>query len=356
MKIGIVTVPDSANYGSFLQGIALKWVLESMGHEVCFIATREKEYVRKIYYNWHPVKRDLKHPVRFIRNNLTGVRKYEMYKKDHQLIDIRDLKDAQDRDLFILGSDEIWNAHTEVFRRPVFYGAGMSPKIAYAVSTGNASEQDFEEHPEIKKWIQSVDDICVRDESSREIVEKITEKTPMLVCDPTMLVASERFMKLCDEPYLLEHRYILVYLYPNTISRQAVRELKKFAKKKGLKLVAAGFHHAWCDHEVMCCPTEFSSVVHGAEYVITATFHGSIFSILNEKQFISIRTNKKVPDLLNRLGLSMQLMEKTELTEERLNEKLCGEKICYESVNEKIQDWRESSRMKLKEVISGYAD
>ena len=88
MKIGIVTVPDSANFGSFLQAYALKLVLEEWGHSVVFFRTREQDYLRKIYVDWKPKKRNLKHPFQFVMKNLNGRTKRQKFLEDQELLEI----------------------------------------------------------------------------------------------------------------------------------------------------------------------------------------------------------------------------------------------------------------------------
>ena len=48
MNIGIITVHDSANFGSFLQAYAMKLALEDLGHNVKFIKTRSDRKVKKV--------------------------------------------------------------------------------------------------------------------------------------------------------------------------------------------------------------------------------------------------------------------------------------------------------------------
>lgn len=252
MRIGIVTVPDSANFGSFLQAYALKIILNGMGHEVRFIATRDQTYVRNIYYNWKPKLRNLKHPVRFVKQNRNGYKKYGLFLADHKKIVIDDEYQQGQYDLILLGSDEIWNVCTEVFRRPIFYGQDMHPVIAYAVSAGKALYEDFQKYPEIMAQIKNIRHICARDENTKSIVEHITQKECPLVCDPTFLVDWKVLEEDYDDEYLKNNKYILIYLYPGSVSKESINAIKRFANQNGLKLVAAGLYNDWCDYNVIC--------------------------------------------------------------------------------------------------------
>ena len=96
-------------------------------------------------------------------------------------------------------------------------------------------------------------------------------------------------------------------------------------------------------------------MLQNAEYVITATFHGSIFSILNEKQFISIEMSAKVKDLLTRIGLEQRLVARKMITEDVLESLLVEKEVNYKQVNITINEWKKYSLQKLSEVIEKYA-
>lgn len=293
MKIGIVTVVDSANFGSFLQGLALQDVLQKMGHEVEFISTRDEKYVKRIYYTWKPRKRDLIHPFQFVKRNLNGYKKREKFLEDQKMVKICPFEDKDKFDLCILGSDEIWNVRTQVFRLPVFYGEDMKNVITYAVSSGQADKMDFKKYPEIMERISEIPDILVRDKKTQNIVKEITGEEPDLVCDPTLLADRNLFFKDVPKSFIKEEKYLLVYMYPAMAVQEDIKSIKAFASSRNLKLVSVGFYNAWCDRNIICGPMEFCSALQNAEYVITATFHGSIFSILMKSNLLLLQCQIK---------------------------------------------------------------
>lgn len=354
MKIAIVTVPDSANFGSFLQAYSLKLVLEDWGHEAVFLATRDQEYLKKIYVNWRPRKHHLKHPVQFIMKNLNGTEKMLKFQADQQLLEIHEQNGKEHFDMFLLGSDEIWNVRAEVFRNPVFYGKGMSPAAAYAVSAGSAAYEDFLKYPDIMESIRNIPDILVRDRNTLGIVEHIVHDVPSIVCDPTFLVSADRLTQPYKDTFLENNDYLVIYLYPGSVSKETVRIIKRFARKHGMKLVSVGFWNGWCDYNVTCRPLEFSSVIKGASAVVTGTFHGTIFSILNKKRFISIGLTIKVKELLEQLDLNDRHVEKTDISEELLEKKIMHDVTGYDRIDKKIQEQRQESLRLLKGVIHKY--
>lgn len=84
MKIGIVTVEKSANVGSFLQAYALQKVLEAWGHEVYFVSAGQESFFKREYCWFIPKRGNLKYPVKFIKRNLDGLKKYKLFAQDHK--------------------------------------------------------------------------------------------------------------------------------------------------------------------------------------------------------------------------------------------------------------------------------
>lgn len=347
MKIAVVTVHDSANFGSFLQAYALNAFLKAEGHEVHFVKTRSEKYVKNLYYNLCPSKEWIKHPLRLLKKTIYGMKKYKLFSRELACFD--EALSCENADITVLGSDEIWNVRTPVFNSPLFYGEGCEKIIAYAVSSGLAMPSDFEGKSHIQNLIKKISMPLVRDENTADCVEKITGIRPEIVCDPTFLAEKEIFKRKYKNIYLEKHPYILIYTYE---PEPRVRKIfKDFAKKHNLKLVSAGFYYDWCDYNILCSPLELCGVMEKAQYVITTTFHGSIFSILNHKKFVSIPLSQKTEDILKRLGLENAAVSFAELSEELLRKKLLETEYNYAEVDEKIAKMREHSAKLLRERI-----
>lgn len=351
MKIAVVTVHDSANFGSFLQAYALKNVLEKDGHEVCFTITRDKKYVKGLYYKFVLSREAVLHPVRTLKNIFYGRKKYKLFKTEQKCFKEIKPEEIKSCDISILGSDEIWNIRTDVFRYPVFYGEYSEKTVAYAVSAGLSGPEEFDKHPEIKEYIKNIEMPLVRDENTARCVEKITGVYPDTVCDPTLLADAEIYNKTYEDNYINGNRCLMLYAYQPDLKTRAI--IREFAEKHGLKLVSVGFYYDWCDYNVLCSPLEFCSVLKKAEYVITTTFHGTIFSVLNNKKFVSIPLSQKTDDILGKFGLNDIKLSFENLSVELLEEKLCGFSEDYGKVNEKIISMREDSLSKLRERIRG---
>lgn len=349
MKIGIVTVHDSANYGSFLQGYALYHILENWGHEVYFIRTREKKYVKQIFCPKISKKNLLKHPVNTWKAHCQGKEKYENFQKELEQFCVLEHWNDIKLDKIILGSDEIWNVKTPAFRREIFYGIGMENVTTYAVSAGAATLEQLEEYPALVEGIKKINNILVRDVNTKKIVEQITGNVPKMVCDPTFLLPVSAYVS-ADQTVVMnqKQKYILIYSY--RIKEPLKNNIIKFAKENNLKMVAACMNHDWCDEFVNGSPLKFCEILLAAEYVVTTTFHGTIFSFLNHKKFVVEPFSPKVNDVLEKVGLEDALIEEG-ISYERFKQALQNGNYDYAAVEEKIAYWRERSLELLKESL-----
>lgn len=349
MKIGIVTVQDSNNFGSFLQAYALQSILQKLGHEVVFIRSRSKQYIKHLFYRVRPSKRECLHLLRFAKENWEGWKKYQRFQAEQKCFRVLDYYEDEKLDLVILGSDEIWNVRTEVFRNPIFYGAEMEPVMAYAVSIGNATIDDMQCIPQ--ENFKHVSPILVRDAHTSDFLKTIQIDT-QVVCDPTLLVEKSIFYRPYQSKLLNELPFILVYSYG--LSDQIVKSIRTFARRNNLRILSACFPFPWCDGVFDCAALDFCAVLEQAKYVFTSTFHGTIFSVLNHKQFVSIPQSRKTSDLLEVLNLSERLVGSEECDSAELQEKLANQTIDYTCVDQNIKRMRSESLKLLKDALQKY--
>ena len=347
MKIGIITVQDSNNFGSFLQAYALQDVLEKMGHDVYFIRTRSKEYIKKLFYHNIPNKHELKYFFSFIKNNYGGRKKYKRFKEEQKCFKVLDNYE-EFLDVVILGSDEIWNVTTPVFRNDIFYGRDMKSVMTYGVSIGNATLKDM--HCIDVNNFKNIRPILVRDNHTSDYLESVGINSSV-VCDPTFLVDPQIFKRNYSDSLLDGAPYMLIYSYG--LDEDIVKALKEFAKKRGLRILSVCFEFDWCDGMIDCAALDFSTVMEKAEYVFTSTFHGTIFSILNHKKFISLPCSRKTSDLLAQMQLTCRLVNIEECSSEIIEYKMVDE-IDYDKIDGIISYMRETSIEKLKDGISLY--
>lgn len=299
IKVHIVTVYNSLNPGSFLQAASLYKAVEALGYDVAFYKTGARSlYKSALIESIYMLKKgDIKSMLSKFKMAKLFIKELKNYKISKNF--------DENNDLFVLGSDEIWNvARKNMADYPIFWGEGLPQErcISYAPSLNNATEEELKQYSYISKAMEKLSAISVRDSYSKETLSKITDREIVEVCDPTLLLTKNEHENALNP---VKHKdYIFVYVYAKAVSDEDIKAIRAFAKEKGKKLIAFGSAHKWCDENVFGTAYDFMSYIKNADYVCTSTFHGTIFSIIFQKQFAVLgNKNRKVAELLNTIGI-----------------------------------------------------
>lgn len=352
MKVGILSMQRVMNYGSFLQGFALKKTIEELGHQCEFIDIEQGRVfpelkrtigfiVNKVierYFKWDVLTR--LHYTRIFQNRF----KTEFF----DLLGVN-THTIQHFDIAVIGSDEVFNfAQRDPWGfTPQLYGKvkDADKVISYAGSFGHTTLKDIEYFgvkEEIENSLRLMAAISVRDKNSYEIVQKLTGISPIVNVDPVLMFDYLPYVKLPDLK-----DYIVIYTYPNRIKdRKEISAIKSFARKHNKKLISIGFYFPWCDETVIPTPFEVLGYMKKADYIVTDTFHGSVMSLKFNRLFVALvrSSNKqKMNSLLSQFGLSDRIVEDITLLE-----KTMLNTIDYDFVNAKLSFEREKSIDYLK--------
>lgn len=344
MKIFIVTIYNSLNAGAYLQAYALSAFLKRLGFEACFLKTKaRKPFLRSMVSIMRSVMR-----FRFKEACFQLTKLWNFWKAVRRFTTCS-LSATSERDVFVFGSDEIWNISRKDIRDyPVLYGEGI-PRgywASYAPTINNTSLEDLKANRGFVESLNKFDKISVRDKHSQDCLSVVTKKDVSLVLDPTFLLKREDYSQVeCAGP---KGDYILVYGYRSRFGQEAVGLITSFARAKGLRLISIGDRFDWADINVPASPFEFLSYFRDARYVITNTYHGTIFSIIYNKSFVTFTANEiKTNDLLKRLGLESRIYDGTVDIDD-----LAGQEIDYDMVNIKLRDEINSSVDYIYEFIA----
>jgi hypothetical protein len=297
-KILISTVYEPfTNLGSFLQTYALYTFLRDNGYDVQVIEKNSVSHsLRKTILKLNPRRQF------FLR----------LKKGFKGFLDIRQLpriskSNVNDNpaDILICGSDEIWNLDNAYFKDLMFWGGNINvaKKIAYAVSAGSMSQQTLLSSAEHVAEIKNFDFCFPRDIHTKGILQNILTQEFQLVGDPTLLVPVSKISRPIKLP---KQKYLLVYTYglPNNY----IEYVKKFAADNNLIIISPCFWHTWADKVIECSALQFSTLIAGAEYVFTTTFHGAIFAMLNHTNCAILPIRDKVKDIAIRLSCEERLV------------------------------------------------
>lgn len=309
MKIGIITAYNAYNYGAVLQAIALKKVLNKMGHEVQFIETYSEITAWKIFLASAPIEnignfKDI-HNIRFAIDVFIKFRKI---RKQFHAIPLKHIT-KNTFDVVIIGSDELWNLSIETRLKGIFYGQGIPCPhiITYAISSGKTKHQAYKKYPYIIDNMKKLEMILVRDTVTQNNMENLFQKQCPKVVDPTLLAGNAPLSRKCNEAP--RDPFLLIYGY--SFDGKIKKYICNYAKEHHLKTVSVCMKHDWTDQSILCHPMQFSDLIARSEGVITSTFHGTIFSILNHKPFISLATAPKTVELMKDLKMEDAFLDNT---------------------------------------------
>ena len=372
-KIGIMSMQRIANYGSFLQAYALKQLLLENECDVEFVdyhvgtpiisegAENSNKFIRKVKkgLDTFKYKAPFLHKLQFIKY------KKDFLKKYLPLLGVSDDMNYNPKlDCLVIGSDEVFNCiqgNSNVGYSLELFGKNNNADklVSYAASFGNTTLSKINQYgktKEIANLLNKFDAISVRDENSGDVVRKLTQISVSYNLDPVLMYD---YKNCCDTiPKLnVDEKYLILYAYSGRIPENEADWIKAYAKKKNLKIYAIGGIQKCADKFIDCSPFEVLSYFTNAEEIITDTFHGSIFSIINHRKFTTLvrksvgdsyGNEEKLTDLLSRLNL-LDRMTTCISDVERIN-KL---EIQYEKVDSIIELERKKTREYLiKKVIN----
>ncbi len=332
MKITLITFPYALNYGAVLQTWALKKTLERMGHTVrisSYATEKEANQYKRKLENPLPFK-DVVRKGRGIRTwmkneycNLISRkawnRKWKCFRDftlhelgvdtEHTTTDVAATY-AIPTDLFVCGSDQIWNWNITSGCDPIYYayGSGEAKKVAYAASMGNVRMPPESIRSDFETYIRGMDHISVREEHLATFLEKEFALDNVEVCvDPTLLVSAEEYRKLSSNATKrYDGKFVFAFFYG---ASEVIEDSKKqISRITGLPCIESNWltFHKKGNQRNDLSVEEFLWFIDNAEYVITDSFHCTVFSLLFHKNFFCVSPmhyNQRVKGLLERIGL-----------------------------------------------------
>lgn len=358
LKIGIITFHCSYNYGSVLQAFSLKTLLEKKKYVVNVIDFIYKKDFEQ--YNLFRTSVYSKNPksfigdILFLKKNYKRKRNFEIFAKKYfnltkkKYYNYEDMKELNNEfDIFICGSDQIWNLDCTQGVEPAYFLKFVNKdklKIAYAPSLAHVKfAKNYDE--DLKKAINDLDYISVREESTLPLIQPLTEKKVSVVLDPTLLLDQKDYELIIDQNKN-ESEYIFVYMLEYSV--ELVKYCNEFSSKKGIKVIYIAnnkFSGIKGENAFGIGPDKFLKYIKEAKYVITNSFHATVFSIIFNKKFVTFttkRSSSRMVDLLDKLGIPECIYN------ENFN---IDKDIDYDMVQKKLIDMRKSSLEYLNKAL-----
>ena len=228
-KIGIITTFRQPNWGSVLQAYATQKAVESLGYKAQVI-----DYVYPNNYHiergyWHPTHIPIKRriaiwlgivpPTKMMLLNDFIKKEMNVSKKIDSREELKDI--ANDYDIFLSGSDQIWNPNT--MYGDMSYMFDFTPASAKRISYASSFSCSFipkEYIDQYKSNLNRMHAISVREQNGADLVKQLIGKDAKVVLDPTLLLDKAQWSELGEKSYGLDlpKRYIVCYMLGYTYS------------------------------------------------------------------------------------------------------------------------------------------
>lgn len=342
-KIGILTFHNVPNYGAVLQAYALKSFLElNSGREVSVIdfkcqGNNNSFEPREIERSMASSKSNLlKRAVKITLFELFTKKEYSV--KTKAFSDFRskylnidsDLESlSENYELFVCGSDQIWNPNITDGLKDYYFGTNKNQKgvrtISYAASCGNVDDVRCSFEKPFFEMLSSLDKIGVREASlDRYLKENNVESSCNI--DPTFLLSKDDYinefsLKSTDK------KYILCYALQKKPALKTAAE--QISKRMGLPIIYVCGYTERAPHAsnelFNVSPIGFLELLYNSEYIITNSFHGMAFSLIFEKNFNIVLPNSRanrLTDFLESLSLTDRICSAGSINISDINYKL----------------------------------
>lgn len=299
-KACIITVYNSENCGSYWLAFTLQEFLRSLGYDVFFLKRKTSGTSHSVK---SVVKRCLGHLKRGEVNKvISPIKQYgifERYIERFQTVE----ECTCDFDLCVLGSDTIWNLESKYFRdnRNIYWGGTSKAEktISYAASVANSTESLVAQFPELRGYMENIDSISVRDTYTEHIVHGLVRKNIQLVCDPTMLFDKEFYQKYLPVKKSKKGKKNIFVYYFGKMPEVLETKVRIMARENNADIVVMGGSMEGDVQKNCFDPYAFIECFNNADFVLTNTFHGTIFTLLFEKPAVFNSDGKnKVKELL----------------------------------------------------------
>ena len=321
MRIGIVTYHRALNYGAVMQSLALRLVLQKMGHEVYYVDYWPDYHRDK--YKLLPVRKfakfSLKKKVDFLESLVLNYRSqkrriinFEKFFQTHIYPYCCSVDSSFD--VVIYGSDQIWRQQKELGSYNPFYFGDNRIKtkhsISYAASMGILPDNE-EDKAIIKGLVAHLEKISVREDDLKQLLLSLGFTKVSLSLDPTLLLSAEEWDHYLPTENYSGEKYVLLYIMG--VNAFDIGEVKKFAESKGLQLIIMRGYARTRETKfnlTSAAPQDFIRLIKNAEYVFSASFHGLAFSIIYGKQFFASFAGNagRAESLLNLIGAPERLL------------------------------------------------
>ena len=326
-EVGILTFHGADNYGSVLQAYALLNAVKRITEKSCSIInyiSNEQVEMYDIYFPMNGIKSYIKNLYIFFFQRKKRMRKknsFELFRRRYLEIDTTkrysEVKEIRNKSAIICGSDQIWNIHIKDFKNCYMLSEIENvKKISYAASMGGIDlHLNEDEKKQIHKYLLDFSAVSVREKIAEKMLKECNVDNIDILIDPTFLVQQEQWKKVMSKRRIQE-KYI--FFYSVDYNEDSVKIARWYGKKFNLPVVI--MYTSWHSYFVCkdgikwskCTDVEdFLSLIYYSEFVLSGSFHGTVFSLIFNKPFYRIQkiregqlvNDDRIHTLFSKLGV-----------------------------------------------------
>lgn len=356
-KIAIQTHPLKTNYGGILQAFALQYWLDSMGYDTIHLnrvfkadnnILKIKQIAYRLFYFKEKAVKDKVNSIfkSFINKHINLSVPLYSHKEWYNYIKNNSI------DMLITGSDQVWRKeYTGAFFNEYFLNTKATnlniKKVSYAASFGvDNIDQNYIDR--IADLLHDFDAISVREDSGVKILKDNFNIDATHLIDPTMLLTADQYINIFNLKKEAKKPFVLAYVLDKNSEKQSIiAEVEEQLKIRTQFVYGAEVtKQTWRDKDIVNKPSieQWLQSFYNAEFVVTDSFHGTVFAILFNKPFIAIANKNRgltrFTSLLDLFNLSDRLV--SELDDVEL--KRINHDIDFETINLIIE--REQNKAK----------
>lgn len=334
-KVGIITIHKICNYGSVLQAYALQTAISNLGYD-CYII--DYDYPNEYHLNQMKIHSNTyaNHNYSLKERIINKIFSYINKKQDQNYINdkfksFRDnylqltttyhtqesIKNCSEFDIYVSGSDQIWNPRYCFADTTFFLSWTNRIKISYASSLGVKNINDNYKKILYEHLIQ-YKAISVREKSGINILSSLGLSNVKLVCDPTLLIKKNEWERFINTP-IIKKEYILFYILtytfdPYPYAEKLIQYIKSKTKKKIIIIGGRNIDKIMFDRRVLTNigPIEFLNIVYYSDLIVTTSFHGTAFAVNFNKPVYSIvdsnDKDERIQSLLKCINLENRII------------------------------------------------
>lgn len=375
MKIAILTLPLHVNYGGNVQNFALQHTLHKLGHDVVTINCQDVN-VNYLRYCLSTLKRLIQQPKNNRRFMFTNNEKKYISQNHRKFIadyinltiplnfsDLNQFFEKNHFDAVFVGSDQVWRPKytpcIDAYFLDFIKDNTVIKKISYAASFGSDKwEYNSQQQSNCKSLIQKFNALSVRESLGSDMCAEYFGVNAQHVLDPTMLLTKEDYINVFKNKDLPNNKGGL-FNYTLDVDDEKNALIKDIALSLNMKCFTTYPEHtkkktvfirnlnSYKYPSVQAWLKSFFD----ADFIITDSFHGTVFSIIFNKPFLALSNQERGAarfiSLLKMFNLESRLVTNVN----KFDRKIIEDDIDYEAVNERLEQLRSSSLSFIKNAL-----